>query len=70
MIKFGKIYSLEDRSSIDNLTRDFINNFGWGHDDLKDYKIDVINHTIPLKQEYMSISNWYHMLLKLINNGL
>jgi hypothetical protein len=50
MIKIGKNCSLEDRSSIDNLTRDFIDIFGWGHDDLKYYKIDVINHTIPLKE--------------------
>jgi hypothetical protein len=49
MTKNGKKYSLEDRSSIDNLTRDFIDTFGWGHDDLKSYNIDFINHTITLK---------------------
>jgi len=50
MINIGKICSLDDISSIDNLTRDFVDIFGWGHYFLKYYKIDGINHVIPLKE--------------------
>jgi len=50
MINIGKNCSLEDRSSIDNLVREFIDIFGWEHYDIKYYKIDVINHTITLKE--------------------
>jgi hypothetical protein len=49
LIRIGKHTSLEERKELENLIREYKDVFAWTYDDLKAYKDDIIQHTIPLK---------------------
>ena len=51
IIKIGKDTSDEERRNIENLIREYRDVFAWSYDDLKAYKEDIIQHTIPLKED-------------------
>jgi hypothetical protein len=48
MIKIGEGTTKVERSEILDLIRQFKDVFSWTYDDLKAYRGDVIQHTIPL----------------------
>jgi len=50
MIKIGKGISRKERNAIKNLIREFRDVFAFSYNDLKAYKGDIIQHTIPLKE--------------------
>jgi hypothetical protein len=50
VIKIGKGTTLSERESIINLIQEYKDIFAWSYDDLKAYKGDIIQHTIPLKE--------------------
>jgi hypothetical protein len=49
LIKIGNRMSLDERKSIEKLIREYKDVFAWSYNDLKTYKGDIIQHTIPLK---------------------
>ena len=49
-IKVGKSLSTRERKMIEYLVREYRDAFVWTYDDLKAYKGDIIQHTIPLKE--------------------
>ena len=51
IVKIGKGTSSEERKEIQDLIREYINVFAWSYDDLKAQKGDIIQHTIPLKED-------------------
>jgi hypothetical protein len=48
MVKIGKDTTEKERKEILALIREFRDTFAWNYDDLKAYRGDVIQHTIPL----------------------
>jgi len=50
MINIGKGTSKEERNQIEKLIREYKDVFSWSYDDLKAYKGDIIQHTIPIKE--------------------
>jgi hypothetical protein len=48
MVKIGKCATEKERKEILALIREFRDTFSWNYDDLKAYRGDVIQHTIPL----------------------
>jgi hypothetical protein len=48
MVKIGKGTTEKERIEILALIREFKDTFAWNYDDLKAYRGDVIQHTIPL----------------------
>jgi hypothetical protein len=48
MVKIGKGTTEKERSEILALIREFKDTFAWNYDELKAYRGDVIQHTIPL----------------------
>jgi hypothetical protein len=50
LIKVGKNLSTKERRMIEDLVREYRDVFAWTYDDLKAYKGDIIQHTIPLKE--------------------
>jgi hypothetical protein len=50
MINIGKGISRKERKAIEDLIREFRDVFSFSYDDLKAYKGDIIQHTIPLKE--------------------
>jgi hypothetical protein len=51
LVKIGKSTSSEERGEIENLIKEYRDIFAWSYDDLKAYKGDKIQHTIPLKED-------------------
>jgi hypothetical protein len=50
MVKFGKGTMPDEREKLISLIREFKDVFAWSYEDLKAYREDVIQHTIPLKE--------------------
>lgn len=50
LIRIGKTTSAEERRQIEDLIREYRDVFAWSYDDLKAYKGNIIQHTIPLKE--------------------
>lgn len=50
VIKIRKCTSRDERSQIERLIREYLDVFTWSYDDLKSYKEDIIQLTIPLKE--------------------
>lgn len=50
IIKIGTNTSPQGRKEIETLVREYRDVFAWSYDDLKAYREDVIQHTIPLKE--------------------
>jgi hypothetical protein len=50
-VKIGKGISSEERKEIEDLIREYRDVFAWSYDDLKAYKGDIIQHTLPLKED-------------------
>jgi hypothetical protein len=48
MVKIGKETTKDERSEIIDLIRHFKDIFTWTYDDLKSYRNDAFQHTIPL----------------------
>jgi hypothetical protein len=51
IVKIGKGISTEERKEIENFIRKYRDVFAWSWDDLKVYRGDIIQHTIPLKED-------------------
>jgi hypothetical protein len=51
MIKIGKGTPKEESKQIEDLIRGYWNVFAWSYDDLKAYNGNIIQHTIPLKED-------------------
>ena len=51
MVKIGKKTPREEREQIINLLREYRDVLAFTYDELKVYREDVIQHTIPLKKE-------------------
>ena len=49
IIKIGKGTSKKERNSLINLVKDYRDVFSFTYDELKAYREDVFQHTIPLK---------------------
>jgi hypothetical protein len=50
MVKIGKGTTLAEIKRIMNLIREYKYVFSWSYEDLKSYKGDIFQHTIPLKE--------------------
>jgi len=51
MVKIGRGTSPEDRKKLTNLLREYRDVLAFSYDELKGYREDVMEHTIPLKDE-------------------
>jgi hypothetical protein len=51
MIKIGKGTSEKERKEIINLVHEYRDVFAFTYDELKAYREDVFQHTIPLKED-------------------
>jgi hypothetical protein len=51
MIKIGKGTSEKERKELINLVQEYRDVFAFTYDELKAYREDVIQHTIPLKED-------------------
>ena len=52
IIKIGKGTFEKERSSLINLVKEYRDVFAFTYDELKGYREDVFQHTIPLKPEF------------------
>ena len=51
LIKIGKFTSEKERNSLVNLIKEFRDVLAFSYDELKSYREDVFQHTIPLTKE-------------------
>ena len=51
LIKIGKGTSEKESNDLINLVKEYRDVFAFSYDELKAYREDVFQHTIPLKQE-------------------
>ena len=55
LIKIGKGTSEKERNDLINLVKEYRDVFAFSYDELKAYREDVFQHTIPLKQEVREV---------------
>ena len=55
MIKNGKCTSEKERNDLVNLVKEYRDVFAFTYDELKSYREDVFQHTIPLKQDIKEV---------------
>jgi hypothetical protein len=48
IVKIGKNVYVKERQDIEGLIKEYKDVFSWSYDDLKSYKENIIQHTIPL----------------------
>ena len=51
MINLSKALDSENRQKYITLMKEFLDVFSWSYDDLKEYDTDIIQHTIPIKED-------------------
>jgi len=51
IVKIGRGTSVEERKKLTNLLREYRDVLAFSYDELKGYREDVMEHTIPLKDE-------------------
>ena len=56
IIKIGKNTSEKERNSLINLVKEYRDVFSFTYDELKAYRENVFQHTIPLKPEFQKVS--------------
>ena len=56
IIKIGKGTSEKERNSLINLVKEYRDVFSFTYDELKAYREDVFQHTIPLKPECQKVN--------------
>ena len=55
MIKIGKGTSEKERNDLVNIVKEYRDVFAFTYDELKDYREDLFQHTIPLKQDIKEV---------------
>ena len=62
LIKIGKGTSEKERNSLINLIKEYRDVLAFSYDELKDYREDVFQHTIPLKEEAKEVKPFQQKL--------
>ena len=58
MIKVGKSTSKKERTDLVNIVKEYRYVFTFAFEDLKSYREDVFQHTIPLKQDIKEVKHF------------
>ena len=69
IIKVGKGTSEKERNDLVNLVKEYRDVFAFTYDELKYYREDVFQHTIPLKQDIKEVKP-FHQKMRQINPKL
>ena len=65
IIKIGKGTSEKERNALINLVKEYRDLFAFTYDELKGYREDVFQHTIPLKPEMQNVKPFRQKLRKI-----
>ena len=65
LIKIGKGTSEKERNSLINLIKEYRDVLAFSYDELKDYREDVFQHTIPLKEEAKEVKPFQQKLRRI-----
>ena len=65
IIKIGKGTSEKERNALINLVKEYRDVFAFTYDELKAYREDVFQHTIPLKPEMQNVKPFRQKLRKI-----
>ena len=69
MTKIGKGTSKKERNDLVNHVKEYRNVFSFTYDEVKSYREDVFQHTIPLKQDIKEVKP-FHQKLRQTNPNL